>query len=156
MAHTDTPCNAYSSYGSFWHVNETSSSEEFSAAFSSLDKVMKLEGKQITKDSLSRVILVTVGSCRYYVKIYYAGGKGLRRYLGRSRARPEWENLMCFDSLKIPTPNLVAYGQEVRFGFFRWGALITEEVANVDDMACLAKQGSFSVFSNKQVLVGLH
>lgn len=142
MAQTDSFCNAFSSYGSFWHVNETSSSEEFSGAFSSLDKVMKLKGEQITKDSLSRVILVTVGSCRYYVKLYYSGGKGLRRYLGRSRARSEWENLKYFDSLKIQTPKLVAYGEDVRFGVFRRGALITEEVANVDDLACLARQGS--------------
>ena len=73
MARTQPFCDDYSPYGSFWHVNEKSGRVDLAGALFSLDTVLKLKGKKITSDSLSRVSLVTVGARRYYVKIYYAG-----------------------------------------------------------------------------------
>jgi hypothetical protein len=78
----------------------------------------------------------------YYVKTYTAGGKNLRRYIGRSRIRADWENLLFFKDLEIPVPEIVACGQELSFGIFKRGALITKEVPGSTDLATLAANGS--------------
>ncbi|MNF03998.1 hypothetical protein D3C80_2034180 [compost metagenome] len=65
---------------------------------------------------------------RYYVKRYWAAGKGLRRWLGRSRVKAEWQNLKYFTQWGIPTAPVVGWGQERRAGAFHRGALITREL----------------------------
>jgi hypothetical protein len=79
---------------------------EAQTVFQTLENVFKLNGKQITCDRLSNLIFLNVGGKNYYVKRYTKAGKGIRRFLGRSRLRGEWENLPRFDAwglLDIPT-----------------------------------------------------
>lgn len=108
-------------------------------AFASLETVFALEGEPIARDPLSEVIRVEYDGLRYYVKRYWAAGKGLRRYLGRPRVKAEWQNLKHFERWGIPVAPLVAWGLERRAGAFARGALITLEVPDTSDMAALAK-----------------
>jgi hypothetical protein len=107
--------------------------------FGSLEAVFALQGRRLTSDPLSEVILVEFAGVRYYVKRYWGGGKGLRRFVGRPRVKAEWQNLKNFAKWGIPTAPIVAYGLERRLGTFVRGALITRELENTLDMAYMAK-----------------
>ena len=109
--------------------------------FGSLDAVFALQGRRLTKDPLSEVILLERGGVRYYVKRYWGGGKGLRRYIGRPRVKAEWQNLRHFAKWGVPTAAIVACGLERQLGRFVRGALITRELDNTEDLAHLAKRG---------------
>ena len=111
---------------------------EAAHAFGDLDAVFALQGEPIARDPLSEVIRVECDGLRYYVKRYWAAGKGLRRYIGCPRVQAEWQNLRHFEAWGIPVAPLVAWGQQRRSGIFQRGALITREVPNTIDMAALA------------------
>lgn len=104
-----------------------------------LEQVFALQGKRLTRDPLSEVILIEREGVRYYVKRYWGAGKGLRRYVGRPRVKAEWQNLKCFAKWGIPTATIVGYGLERKAGAFERGALITRELENTQDLALLAK-----------------
>lgn len=93
-------------------------------------------------DPISRVIRVEVDGTNYFVKMYWGAGKKLRRYVGRTRIRGEWENLKYFQQIGVATAPIVAYGQEYDRGVFKRGALITEELKGTEDLADLAAAGS--------------
>ncbi|MFG0381000.1 lipopolysaccharide kinase InaA family protein [Pseudomonas sp. zbq_18] len=107
----------------------------------SLEQVFALQGKRLTRDPLSEVILIEREGVRYYVKRYWGAGKGLRRYIGRPRVKAEWQNLKYFAKWGVPTAEIVGYGLERRRGAFVRGALITREIENTQDLAQLAKRG---------------
>ena len=118
--------------------------------FANLDLSAALEGEQINNNWMSRLVKVsTPGGC-YYVKRYLSRGRGLRKYLGRSRLRAEWENLQLFDTIGVPTEQLVAYGESRSGGEYR-GVLVTREVENTADLATLAREQS-DRFENRQWL----
>jgi tRNA A-37 threonylcarbamoyl transferase component Bud32 len=91
-----------------WHILDPS----FPEPFRSLKSVMQLEGELVTKAKNREVIKFTHAGKTYYIKRYTSAGKGIRAHLGRSRVRAEWENLQFFWHLKIPSPKLIAYGEE--------------------------------------------
>lgn len=117
-----------------WHLSEVYKGTEIEKHFPSLDAVFACPGKLISRDPISAVKKVSIDNQCFYVKTYTSAGKLLRRYLGRSRAKTEWKNLMFFKSLNIPTAELVGYGEERKFGIFRRGALITKGIANSIDL----------------------
>ncbi len=119
----------------FWTVTQPYQHTPVADVFGSLYKVFKLPGEQITSDPLSKVYKVTSAGKVFYVKRYTGGGKGLRRYIGRSRVRAEWKNLLLFRHLGLPTANLVAYGEQKLFSMMLKGALITEELENTIDLS---------------------
>lgn len=119
----------------FWIVTQPYQHTPIAEAFGSIKKVFQLPGEQITSDPLSKVYKVTIVGKVFYVKCYTGGGKGLRRYIGRSRARSEWKNLLLFRQLGLPTANLVAYGEQKLLSMMQQGALITEELANTIDLS---------------------
>lgn len=108
--------------------------------FGSLEAVFALQGRRLTRDPLSEVILVERADVRYYVKRYWGGGKGLRRYIGRPRVKAEWQNLRHFAKWGVPTASIVACGLERQMGRFVRGALITRELDNTEDLALLANR----------------
>ena len=114
--------------------------QALSGEFGSLDAVFALQGRRLTSDPLSEVILVEREGVRYYVKRYWGGGKGLRRFIGRPRVKAEWQNLKHFSKWGVPTAPIVAFGLERRFGAFVRGALITRELEDTLDMAHMAKR----------------
>jgi tRNA A-37 threonylcarbamoyl transferase component Bud32 len=111
------------------------------AKFDSLESALACEGEQINTSDMSTLIRVKVGESHYYVKKYHRGGRYFRRRLGRSRVRAEWENSFYFNRVGVPTARLVGYGE--RRGLFgdRIGALVIEELENVQDMAKVLKSG---------------
>lgn len=123
-------------HASFWNFIGDGSEE---LAFGSIDYAIEHPGETISRDPISYVKRINVNNTVYYVKIYHRNGKGLRHYFGRGRIRGEWENLLYFARLGIPTPRLIAYGQRCRLGQFKLGALITEEVPS-HDLATLARE----------------
>ncbi len=131
----------------FWWCDQGLNGGAVGRVFPSMDKVFALEGEQITWSPLSRVLRVEYEGKRYYVKQYAGNGNsarwrwfGLRQWLAPPRVKKEWQNLLSFRQWDIPTARLAAYGIERRFGGFRRGALITEEIRNTTDLAKLAQQ----------------
>ena len=105
--------------------------------FRSLEQVFALRGETIGSDALSKVLRVEHRGRRYYVKRYHRAGKYLRRFVGRSRIRAEWENLLQLRRWGIATPPVVGYGERRTAQGFR-GALITAELPGTLDLATLA------------------
>ena len=106
--------------------------------FGSLEAVFALQGERLTKDPLSEVIRIERAGVRYYVKRYWGGGKGLRRYIGRPRVKAEWQNLKYFAKWGVATAPIVAFGLERQFGRFARGALITREISNTEDLGTVS------------------
>ncbi|MDO8698110.1 MAG: lipopolysaccharide kinase InaA family protein [Pseudomonas sp.] len=113
---------------------------ELAADFGNLEAVFALQGARITKDAISEVIRVERAGVRYYVKRYRSAGKGLRRYLARTRVKTECRNLKRFAKWGMPTPQVVAAGLERSKGAFVRGALITRELVGTQDLAGLVNQ----------------
>jgi tRNA A-37 threonylcarbamoyl transferase component Bud32 len=114
--------------------------QALAADFGNLEAVFALQGARITKDAISEVIRVERDGVRYYVKRYRSAGKGLRRYLARTRVTSECRNLKRFAKWGVPTPQVVAAGLERHKGAFVRGALITRELVGTQDLAGLVNQ----------------
>ena len=114
---------------------------DVAGAFANLDAVFALEGERIARDPLSEVNRVSIAGERFYVKRYWAAGKGLRRFIGRPRVEAEWQNLQHFSDWGVAVAPLVAWGLQRRAGLFQRGALITAEVPGTMDMAAMACSG---------------
>lgn len=126
----------------FWHISKKYRNTALIEVFADLGKTFSVRGEQVTRNPVGRVIKVEIDGHFYFVKLYSWGGRRLRRFLGKSRVRAEWENLLFFSELGISTADLVAYGEELKWGLFRRGALITEELKNTTDMAELVQTQS--------------
>ena len=107
--------------------------------FGSLERIIAGQGEEITRDPISHVRRVSCAGNLYYVKIYTAAGKNLRRgsirkYIGASKISSEWGNLLILRDLGIPIPRIVAYGQQYKSGIYQIGALVTAEVTGTADL----------------------
>lgn len=105
--------------------------------FPDLDQVFRLTGETINSNWMSSLLRVGVDDHHYYIKRYASRGRWLRRFAGRSRLRAEWENLLFFHQLEIPTAELVAYGESGIGRNYR-GALVTRELKGSRDLAALS------------------
>ncbi len=114
-----------------WELCGASDAE--STAFANLQACKKLDGEVVNSNPTSTLRKVRLEGRVYYLKIYHTRGRGLRRYVGRSRARAEWQNLQVFNRINVPTARLVGYGEEGDAG-----AVITEELGGAHDLASLA------------------
>lgn len=131
----------------FWWFDPELNGGVAKREFATLEQVFSLSGERITADPLSEVLRIEREGRRYYVKRYAGNGKnarkrwfGLRQWLAPTRVKAEWQNLLFFRKLGIPTARLAAYGIERRCGGFRRGALVTEEIRDTTDLARLALQ----------------
>jgi tRNA A-37 threonylcarbamoyl transferase component Bud32 len=123
-----------------WHTDISALGQHARHLFRSLNDTFLLDGRQITHDQISDVILVPADGKNYYVKRYNLAGKYLRRFLGRPRVVAEWRNLLLFARWGIPTAQVVAYGLERFVGLvFRRGALVTEEIQGTVDLARMVR-----------------
>jgi tRNA A-37 threonylcarbamoyl transferase component Bud32 len=121
-----------------WIITPPFADSPAAHAFATLEQAYARGGEIVSTSARGCCRRVEVGERRYYVKIYAGAGKGLRSWLGRSRVRTEWENLVLFQSLGIPTPPVVAYGETRKRGCFHGGVLITAEVPDAVDLRTLA------------------
>ena len=106
-------------------------------AFSSLEKCFAAEGEEITRDTISHVVVVAVDGKRYYLKRYTARGNGIAKCIGPRKARGEWRNLLLFREMGLTVPPIVAYGKRGQRG-----VLVTEEVPQTADLSDLAEQNA--------------
>ncbi len=127
-------------------MNQLPLNNKYTPQFPDLDSLFALEGEQVTTAKRRHVIKTTIDKQTYYVKRYMRPGTGLRRFLGRSRLRAEWENLRYFASQSIPVPDMVAYGEQ-RKGFFKKGALLLREIPDVVPLNEIAQH---EIFQDKQ------
>jgi tRNA A-37 threonylcarbamoyl transferase component Bud32 len=118
-----------------WVLCGTSDAE--SEAFSSFSRTWDSTGAKLDGNPMSSLVKVSVGCHKYYIKKYAKRGRFLRRIIGRSRVRAEWENVRLLHQLGIPTVDLVAYGEESRFIGNRRGMLVTREIARATDLVSL-------------------
>ncbi|SFT73210.1 lipopolysaccharide kinase InaA family protein [Pseudomonas marincola] len=124
-----------------WRLSEGATPAEVQA-FASLEAVFATQGREITRDPLSEVILCDLDGQRYYIKRYLGAGKGLRRFIGRPRVKAEWQNLKHFIKWGVPTAPVVGFGLERKGWAFSRGALITRELPATEDMAQLAQRNA--------------
>ena len=103
--------------------------------FGSLDAVMALPRERVSESARSDLLRVEMDGGGYYVKRYPSRGSRPERIL-RSKLRQEQLNLRRFERLGIPTPPIVAWGEE---GMWRYrGALVTREIAGALDLQEIA------------------
>lgn len=131
-----------------WHFNSDFRGREAEQLFDTLPATFAVRGEPIAKAPLSTVERVAADDTRYYVKRYAGNGKnalrrwfGLRGLVAPQRVVKEWENLLRFREWGIPTATLVAWGLERVHGSFVRGALVTEEIPDTVDLACMAREG---------------
>lgn len=115
---------------------ENPSGNEGFASWSST--IALVEGGELLSDSGLNSLARVPGRDgeTYYVKQYRCRGRHLRRYLGRSRARAEWENLHVFRRLGLNTARPVAFGED-KDGR---GIVVTQAVHGAVDLATLARE----------------
>ncbi|MGV0034072.1 MAG: lipopolysaccharide kinase InaA family protein [Candidatus Azotimanducaceae bacterium WSBS_2022_MAG_OTU7] len=112
--------------------------EDVRALFPDHASALGAVGEEVSSNWMSRLVRYQSGADAYYIKSYSSRGRGLRRFMGRSRTRAEWENLQTFSALGLPTAELVAYGEFFAHGSYR-GTLITKEVKDTLDLATLVE-----------------
>lgn len=120
----------------FWKTANQSIDAEITASIGTLDSCFLLSGEVIVEDPKSSVTIHQSGDTVLYIKKYKKSGKFLRKYLGRSRLRAEWENLLFFKSLDIPVPPMLAWGEQRKGLCYVKGALVTlkvEYASNLQD-----------------------
>jgi len=111
------------------------------AVFPDMRSCADAEGEKINGNWMSRVTRVTYEGVAYYVKVYASRGRWLKRYLGRSRVRAEWENQGLFHRLGIPAAEVVAYGESQAVPGYQ-GVVVTREVRGTADLDALYRKGS--------------
>ncbi|MDX2506145.1 MAG: lipopolysaccharide kinase InaA family protein [Gammaproteobacteria bacterium] len=123
-----------------WNIIPEYQETTLGKIFKHFDDAYEYKGEFITKSPLSQVYKVPVDGKNYYLKKYNISRKKIQRYLGQSKIRTEWENLLWFQELKIPVARVVAYGQETKGWITHRGILITEELVNTSDLANIADE----------------
>jgi tRNA A-37 threonylcarbamoyl transferase component Bud32 len=125
-----------------WTLVEAYKNTPIGDSVSTLDKTFSLTGTEITRDIISSMARTRIDGKNYYLKRYTGGGKNLRRYIGRSRIRGEWESMLFFHEHGIPAAKVIAYGQEIRWGVMARGALVTEEAPDTLDLLQMVRNSS--------------
>ncbi|GAB4223043.1 MAG: lipopolysaccharide kinase InaA family protein [Gammaproteobacteria bacterium] len=122
------------------HITSQYQQTAIAQYLTNFDDIFALHGEKITRSPISDLIKLKIGGEYYYVKRYNAAGKRLRRYIGRSRIRGEWENMQFFQQLNIAIPDIVAYGQQQQTVGQLRGVIVTKELTNSMDLATMARE----------------
>ncbi len=118
--------------------------------FANLDAAFQCGGEIVTHSSLCSVSRVTHNNVDYYVKRYVNPAEGIARFISKSKARREWENLQLFAEWQLSPAALVAFGEESGW-WNRRGIVVTEGIPGAIDMATLARDGSALLKNNTWV-----
>lgn len=110
------------------------------ATFRDLDSTINVRGELINDSSISHLVKIQIESRSYYVKVYHHAGRNLRRFVGRSRVRAEWQNQHAFGEFGIPSARIVAFGESKGPLGAHKGVIVTEEVPDTIDLFELAQQ----------------
>ena len=131
-----------------WTLSEPSLDEQFGT----MSRAVCQKGETINANWMSRLTRYEFSGNVYYIKTYASRGRGLRRWLGRSRLRAEWENLQLFARIGIATAQVVAYGERGAKNY--QGAIVTRGLARTRDLASLARETN-PVLRNRSWLLGV-
>jgi RIO-like serine/threonine protein kinase len=141
----------------FWWFDPELNGGVAGREFATMEQVFALDGEQVSRAPLSRVLRVEREGKNYYVKRYSGNGKnarrrlyGLRQWLA-PRVKKEWRNLLFFQEWGIPTARMAAYGIERHCGAYRRGAVVTEEIQDVTDLAKLSQQKDARLYDRRWV-----
>lgn len=120
----------------YWHLEDEQRDSGLARLMPNLDAALQERGQRVSgaDDSTCQVDAWEVGVQRYFLKRYRASDFSLGDYLGRSKVRREWDNLLLFRRLGISTPEPVAIGERRLRGRFREGVLISAEIPGAVDM----------------------
>lgn len=121
----------------FW-FNPSLKQTAYANDFATFNAALQQRGELITQSPHSKVYRYATEAGCVYIKLYFSAGKKLRRFIGRSRNRAEWENLRYFEKLAIAAPTLIAYGERRICGLFSIGVTVTKEIPNSCDLAEMA------------------
>ncbi|MCB1645150.1 MAG: heptose kinase [Pseudomonadales bacterium] len=121
-----------------WQLFGATQAEQ--SAFGDFGTVFSLSGQVINHTPMSSLIRVEHENLGYYLKIYRTGGKGPRRYLGRSRLRAEFENARYLAGCGVSTLTVLGFGEYRNERFDRYGALLTREAVGCRDMARIGRE----------------
>ena len=94
----------------------------------------------ITQDDRSGVSRLQLQGA-YYVKIYSGWKELLGQIFYKSRFEAELANQYYFSELGICTPQVAAFGRELRWGICQRTAMVTREVANSTTLEELINKG---------------
>jgi tRNA A-37 threonylcarbamoyl transferase component Bud32 len=122
-----------------WHIIPQYQQTLLAKQLQSFNQAYHFKGEFITKSPLSQVYKIQLDNHSYYLKKYNISRKKIQRYLGQSKIKTEWQNLLWFQQLTIPVAKIVAYGQETKGWVTHRGLLITEELVNTQDLAEIAE-----------------
>lgn len=128
----------------YWDIYEPGINAGFAAAVPDFESALALNGHRVSGADHSdcRVDVVSIAGQRYFVKKYQIKRPRKRNLVARSKVRVEWDNLLFFRKLGIPTPLPVAIGESNELGTFREGVLVTAEVEAAIDLEALADSGN--------------
>lgn len=118
-----------------WKLDEKRCDVDTLQQFSCVENVFSCNGERVVKDKISEVIRFNCLSNIYYIKRYIKSGHKSFSFFRKSRVCHEWENLVSLARIGLPVPKIVAYGEQIKFGHFLKGALITEGVGYSENLA---------------------
>lgn len=124
----------------YWHIVDHQAPQ----AFASLNAVFTLHGEVVTQAKTRDLLRVENRGQIFFVKRYWTAGKRLRKYMFRSRAKAEWENLQYFNHLRVPAPHLVSYGESRRCFNYEGGAFVMHGLNDVLPLDALLSERRLS------------
>lgn len=143
--------------GTPWTVQDVA----LSSVLPDLDSAGQVNGQLVRAGKQTDLLQFEQQGKPYFIKRYWRAGKGLRAYLGRSRARAEWENLQYFKQMALPAPLVLAYGEDRALsGAYRMGAFVMSALPGVEPLdralaAGLLAQPTLRWHVLKQIAIGL-
>jgi tRNA A-37 threonylcarbamoyl transferase component Bud32 len=100
-----------------------------------LSYYLKLKGKVLSQDSISKVVITQIQDTRILIKKYYKPGKSWHRKLARyfkflySKGAAEFSNLLFFANNNFNTPEIIYFNEDKG-----QSCLVTKEVENSHDL----------------------
>ena len=113
----------------YWFFNSAVVSDEDKPYLDSMVAIDKLTTTLISSGSRNKIEFCKLNQT-YYIKTYTDVGGWLRSFFGKSRVENEFDNLNFFQKHRIPTPPIVAFGYQKKWGRLIKGVLITLGIPN--------------------------
>ena len=133
-----------------WKVNRTLIAAQDQPAFQSLETLMALPMRTVTKDSVSGVSTLSLHA-QYYVKRFSGRSECFKQLLGISRFQREIRNLHYFTSMGLATPRVVALGEQRIAGLLRNGLIVTLAIADSVTLEELIQSEQFYLAGQSRV-----
>lgn len=123
----------------YWQLHSVDADSAFARTVPDLATALALRGERYSgeDDTGCLVDRIEIEGQGYFFKRYLRTDFHPRDFLLRSKLRTEWDNLLLFRRLDIPTPTPVAMGERRVLGLFDDGVMVSAELAGACDLARL-------------------